>query len=114
MALESDNRRPAIATDGELAVLSGAKDEEDLEDVDASKRNARYRIRNRINDLEAELQRLDAAGEDELVELFYRTVAPERVLGQPRPHGGDEIERALALLEKAQQELEAAQEEREE
>jgi hypothetical protein len=95
-----------IATDGELAALAGEKDDEH-EDPDASKRNARYRIRSRIEDLEAELQRLDEAGEDELVELFYTTVAPERVLGGPRPHDGDEIERALALLDRARDELEA-------
>jgi len=98
-----------IATNGELDTLEGKK-EDDHDHPDASKRNARYRIRERIDDLEEEIQRLDAAGEDELVERFYGTVAFERVLGEPQPHEDDEIERALALLERAQNELEAARE----
>jgi hypothetical protein len=57
-----------ILTKGEREFFRGEKD---VEDDDGYRRNARYRARKRIQQIEDDLQVLEAAGEDDLVEEFY-------------------------------------------
>jgi hypothetical protein len=47
------------------------KGEKNVEDDDGYRRNARYRARKRIKQIEEDLQVLEEAGEDDLVEEFY-------------------------------------------
>lgn len=48
------------------------RDEKDPDDPDGYRRNARYRARQRINEIEEDLELLEDAGEDDLVEEFYQ------------------------------------------
>lgn len=57
-----------ILSEGEREFFRGNKD---VEDTDGYRRNARYRARKRIEQIEKDLQVLKEAGEDDLVEEFY-------------------------------------------
>lgn len=57
-----------ILSEGERKFFNG---ESDVEDPDGYRRNARYRARKRIEQIERDLKVLEEAGEDDLVEEFY-------------------------------------------
>lgn len=57
-----------ILSEGERKFFNG---ESDVEDPDGYRRNARYRARKRIEQIERDLEVLEEAGEDDLVEEFY-------------------------------------------
>jgi len=56
-----------ILSDGERAFF---KDEKDVEDPDGYQRNARYRARQRMDQIEEDLEVLREAGQEDLVEEF--------------------------------------------
>ena len=56
-----------ILSDGERAFF---RDEKDVEDPDGYQRNARYRARQRMDQIEEDLEVLRDAGQEDLVEEF--------------------------------------------
>jgi hypothetical protein len=61
--------KTGLLTKGQRAFFRGDKE---VEDPDGYKGNARYRTRQRIDQIEADLATLKAAGQDDLVEEFYQ------------------------------------------
>ena len=57
-----------ILSKGEREFFQGEKE---VEDPDGYKRNARYRARKRIEQIERDLEVLEEAGQEDLVDEFY-------------------------------------------
>ena len=71
MATESQRKASVstgILTAGERAFLRGEKD---VENPDGYRSNVRYRARNRMEQIEADLDLLREVGEDDLAEEFF-------------------------------------------
>ena len=58
-----------LLSKGEREFFNGEKDPED---PDGYRRNARYRARKRIDQIEDDLELLEEAGEDDIVAEFYQ------------------------------------------
>ena len=80
-----------ILSDGERRFF---RDEKDVKDPDGYQRNARYRARQRMDQIEEDLEVLREAGQEDLVEEFYdrfgRVERLEREVEELRKQLGDQ------------------------
>lgn len=80
-----------LLSEGERDFYTGDKDPEDS---DGYRRNARYRARQRMDQIEKDIEVLQEAGEDDLVDEFFnrfgRVQRLERELEELRSQLGDE------------------------
>lgn len=77
-----------LLSKGERAFFRGEKD---VDDPDGYKRNARYRARKRMNEIEEDLELLREAGQEDLVDDFLNRFEPTSQLEQRI----DELEQIL-------------------
>lgn len=81
-----------LLSEGERGYFQGEKE---VEDPDGYRRNARYRARQRMDQIEKDIEVLKAAGEDDLVDEFFNRFGRVRQLEQEVERLREQIEAGL-------------------